>query len=1293
MKAAKPVEKDNKNHHSQSKKQKAKKPVVVPLPVVEVAPLQTQKPEESAALAGFATPNINKTNASGIIAPVHGSQTIYDQGSEIAYGRFQESMTETGDINHPQTKKAEKNYTSTLNISQVKDYHDLKSGTYVPKTLEEQADNNKTKSRETVPKFILQAGSDDKKKKNKGVGQERSNEKVESHLIKIKPNQHYEGKLISSDEQLDRFAENQMKLTRKLNWGKLGDDFIQKLVKTGGTINYSISLKNEVVAQEIADLPEEKKSFLQNADNKLQSLVLLDLLKELSPAEVADFKSKTTAESSNSKDIENSLRKYIKDRNLRKKENDKRESITNSLTGNSMIDVYHKYKAYQKSQKVVDDWHKNPKHERAVPDNLSENAHSDFSIFEQAAKAMGYTTTEFIKLINQYEIAFRKETVHIAEDGLQKYRHTLFEQKKKLLDDAFLTNLLAKIKASKAKESYKEASRASAGASGMAFAERPTDKDRSFGQEMKALAISKKTEGNNAIGSLSPTTPLVQDNGFNKEGLANVETKQELLNFLSNYINNQEANITRIIQNLHADQGLSIYGYASLLEKSKEQQGIAKDSIFDLIIADKESEESTRQIIEGLLIGVLAVALGLLSFGTGTVAVLLAAGNFALSAYLTYEEIEAYRTQLAAYKVNISKDEPSAVWIIISVVGSALDAAAVAKISSKLVKAGRVFEESKSINQTRKILTEADLDPATQEKVIKSLEEENRAAKVDNYKTKRKVERVEKYEEIKAKKREAKIVKAGSFVTKEIRSKLKTNPNDAFFWSGRTKGIGGQDIALEIAESKGGTTLEGLIDKNKIKMPSWDPDDLNAIKAWEDVSDAYADQVSGEVRAVVGKDLRPGNIWENIELPRLKSKMDVTKITIIDPVTREETVIFERITKTKKLLAEGDLDPATQEKVIKSLEEENRAAKVDNYKTKRKVERVEKYEEIKAKKREAKIVKAGSFVTKEIRSKLKTNPNDAFFWSGRTKGIGGQDIALEIAESKGGTTLEGLIDKNKIKMPSWDPDDLNAIKAWEDVSDAYADQVSGEVRAVVGKDLRPGNIWENIELPRLKSKMDVTKITIIDPVTREETVIFERITKTKKLLAEGDLDPATQEKVIKSLEEENRAAKVDNYKTKRKVERVEKYEEIKAKKREAKIVKAGSFVTKEIRSKLKTNPNDAFFWSGRTKGIGGQDIALEIAESKGGTTLEGLIDKNKIKMPSWDPDDLNAIKAWEDVSDAYADQVSGEVRAVVGKDLRPGNIWENIELPRLKSKMDVTKITIIDPVTREETVIFERIKK
>lgn len=52
---------------------------------------------------------------------------------------------------------------------------------------------------------------------------------------------------------------------------------------------------------------------------------------------------------------------------------------------------------------------------------------------------------------------------------------------------------------------------------------------------------------------------------------------------------------------------------------------------------------------------------------------------------------------------------------------------------------------------------------------------------------------------------------------------MKTNPDEAFYWSGRTNGIGGQDIAAEIARENNDTTLEMLIDKNEIKMPEWDP--------------------------------------------------------------------------------------------------------------------------------------------------------------------------------------------------------------------------------------------------------------------------------------------------------------------------------------------------------------------------------------------------------------------------------------------------------------------------------------
>lgn len=52
------------------------------------------------------------------------------------------------------------------------------------------------------------------------------------------------------------------------------------------------------------------------------------------------------------------------------------------------------------------------------------------------------------------------------------------------------------------------------------------------------------------------------------------------------------------------------------------------------------------------------------------------------------------------------------------------------------------------------------------------------------------------------------------------------------------------------------------------------------MDAWDMASAAYAEQVSGEVRAVVGTELRLANIWENVELPRLMDNPNVTSIKV-----------------------------------------------------------------------------------------------------------------------------------------------------------------------------------------------------------------------------------------------------------------------------------------------------------------------------------------------------------------------------------------------------------------------------
>jgi filamentous hemagglutinin len=124
-----------------------------------------------------------------------------------------------------------------------------------------------------------------------------------------------------------------------------------------------------------------------------------------------------------------------------------------------------------------------------------------------------------------------------------------------------------------------------------------------------------------------------------------------------------------------------------------------------------------------------------------------------------------------------------------------------------------------------------------------------------------------------------------------------------------------------------------------------------------------------------------------------------------------------------------------------------------------------------------------------------------------------------------------------------------------------------------------------------------------------------------------------------------------------------------------------------------TEPNSAFFWSGRTNGLGGQEIAAQIAQLNNGTTLETLIAQNAIQMPAWDASNPAVVQAWQNISAQYAAGASGSVRAVIGSNLRPGNVWETAELPALMNNPNVTQITTIDPATGASKVIFTRGKQ
>lgn len=77
-------------------------------------------------------------------------------------------------------------------------------------------------------------------------------------------------------------------------------------------------------------------------------------------------------------------------------------------------------------------------------------------------------------------------------------------------------------------------------------------------------------------------------------------------------------------------------------------------------------------------------------------------------------------------------------------------------------------------------------------------------------------------------------------------------------------------------------------------MPAWDATNPEVVKAWKAVSADYATGSTGTVRAVIGQNLRQGNVWETAELPALMKNPNVDRIITIDPVTKIETEIFVR---------------------------------------------------------------------------------------------------------------------------------------------------------------------------------------------------------------------------------------------------------------------------------------------------------------------------------------------------------------------------------------------------------------
>lgn len=217
--------------------------------------------------------------------------------------------------------------------------------------------------------------------------------------------------------------------------------------------------------------------------------------------------------------------------------------------------------------------------------------------------------------------------------------------------------------------------------------------DRGEAGAIEAAVASHEARqaGEAAMQGLSAAHPLLAIPDFPRGRLGRA-SPEEVQSIVLDYIAEHRESIRSTRGEIHDDTDF-IYKLDDLLSASKEAQGITPGSIHDRIIRDHMADRGLRALLEGIAVAVVAIALTIVSFGTGTLAVAAGVTAFGLSAWQAMDAFREYLRQSAAADAQLLSEDPSIAWVVLAVVGAAADLGAAAKAVRALRGAALTFNE------------------------------------------------------------------------------------------------------------------------------------------------------------------------------------------------------------------------------------------------------------------------------------------------------------------------------------------------------------------------------------------------------------------------------------------------------------------------------------------------------------------------------------------------------------------------------------------------------------------------
>ncbi|GAB5417725.1 MAG: hypothetical protein Crog4KO_27110 [Crocinitomicaceae bacterium] len=459
---------------------------------------------------------------------------------------------------------------------------------------------------------------------------------------------------------------------------------------------------------------------------------LAELMEDFTPMDYMEYMSMTSRDPKSLKDFREAVEKYLEKKAEKQKELEEFEEVKTKLFGLEEL-----YKAYKKFKK------KESKHysggENFVGDGMDQKMddriyHNDSGNQNRIDRKREKLTTrmkengfesieQFEKFIEDYKWGFEQQAIRTAEDHMLKYRHQLWEEEKRLKDDAYVETLFKQLNSSDADTHFSAAYQAE-----KSEVVSIKDSGHSYDTVKKIRAKAKKDgaahrkKGREALGTMD--TFLVKEEQFEHAEFSHIKSKSEMKTFLTEYIQDKYESINKAWYDIHEDRNY-IYELDALYNATKQEQGVSDNDIFGMILKDKKDYIDDLNMLKTIGIIFLAVLLTILTYGAAApyaAAAGVASAGFSL--YAVYEAVEEYKKDNAANDVGLLTTDPSYVWVFVAIVGAVFDLGALGKVlgaSSKITKATAAFNKGGSLVKLEKELGEiTELTAKMRQNVLKS---------------------------------------------------------------------------------------------------------------------------------------------------------------------------------------------------------------------------------------------------------------------------------------------------------------------------------------------------------------------------------------------------------------------------------------------------------------------------------------------------------------------------------------------------------------------------------------------